>query len=125
MLVFLMSTILIEDIGLVCERSEYRLCRRDGILLVGLGRLSHQLNRVLCFWLVRVSCLGFAVVVFLELAGAISLGLTGEILCGLVGEILYEQVGEILCELIGEILFGLAGGILGQRVWALLVYLAS
>ena len=124
MLVFLMNTILIEGIGLICERSEYRLCRRDGILLVGLGRLSHQSNLVLCFWLVRVSCLGFAVVVFLESARAISLG-TGENLCGLVGEILYEQVGEILCELIGEILFGLAGGILGQRVWALLVYLAS
>ena len=122
---FLMNTILIEGIWLVCGRSEYRLCRRGGILLAGLGRLFHQSNRVLCFWLVRVSCPGLAVVVFLELAWAISLGLTGEILCGLVGEILYEQVGEILCELIGEILFGLAGGILGQRVWALLVYLAS
>ena len=107
MLVFLMSTILIEDIGLICERSEYRLCRRDGILLVGLGRLFHQSNRVLCFWLVRVSYLGFAVVVFLELAGAVSLGLTWEILYGLVGEILYEQVVEILCGLIEETLFGL------------------
>ena len=96
MLVFLMSTILIEDIGLICERSEYRLCRRDGILLVGLGRLSHQSNRVLCFWLVRVCYLGFVVVVFLELAGAVSLGLTWELLCGLVGEILYEQVLSLI-----------------------------
>ena len=85
-----MSIILIEDIGLICERSEYRLCRRDGILLVGPGRLFHQSNLVLCFRLIRVFYLGFAVVVFFELAGAISFGL--------IGEILYEQVGEILCE---------------------------
>ena len=47
MLVFLMSTVLIEDIGLICERSECRLCRRGGILLVGLDRSFHQSSLIL------------------------------------------------------------------------------
>ena len=58
MLVFLMSTILIEDIGLICERSEYRPCRRGGIPLAGLGRLFHRLILVFEFGMSRIFHLG-------------------------------------------------------------------
>ena len=55
---FLMNTILIEGIWLVCGRSEYRLCRRGGILLAGLGRLFHRLILVFEFVMSRIFHLG-------------------------------------------------------------------